>query len=214
MILKRRFPLQLFVQKIEAIKAEQGQFEKPQLRKVAKPEEKPKEEEKKDEKPKKKVVKKKADKDYELPEIPDYERPALEKYEKSEFTPSERDAKQKEISEPAKPQQGVKSEPAPEDKLKNGMPKKEKETPEAPEARKLQMGKGKVPDNKEEAENVKLKPTPQKQVLFFGPLVTFKLKIYKKKLLKNTSHQKTPLNRKNLFVSLYPSTVEILNEFF
>lgn len=135
------------------------------MRKVAKPEEKPKEEEKKDEKPKKKVVKKKADKEYELPEIPDYERPALEKYEKAEFTPSEREAKQKEISDGAQPQQGVKSEPAPEEKLKNGMPKKEKETPEAPEARKLQMGKGKVPDKKEDAESVKLKPTPQKQVL-------------------------------------------------
>lgn len=154
-------------QKIEAIKAEQGQFEKPALRKVAKPEEKPKVEEKKEEKPKKKVVKKKADKEYELPEIPDYERPPLEKYEKSDFAPSEKDAKQREISEPAKPQQGVKSEPAPEEKLKNGVPKKEKETPEAPEPRKLQMGKGKVPDNKEEGEAVKLKPTPQKQVLIY-----------------------------------------------
>lgn len=152
-------------QKIEALKAEQGQFEKPKLRKTSKPEEKPKVEEKKEEKPKKKVVKKKADKDFELPEIPDYERPALEKYEKSEFAPGEKDPKQHEISEPAKPQQGVKSEPAPEEKLKNGVPKKEKETPEAPEPRKLQMGKGKVPDNKEEAEAVKLKPTPQKQVL-------------------------------------------------
>lgn len=169
-------------QKIEALKAEQGQFEKPQLRKTSKPEEKPKVEEKKEEKPKKKVVKKKADKDFELPEIPDYERPALEKYEKSEFAPGEKDPKQREISEPAKPQQGVKSEPAPEEKLKNGVPKKEKETPEAPEPRKLQMGKGKVPDNKEEAEAVKLKPTPQKQVLIsdetFYPVQSYILLLY------------------------------------
>lgn len=179
-------------QKIEAIKAEQGQFAKPALRKVAKPEEKPKEEEKKEEKPKKKVVKKKADKDFELPEIPDYERPALEKYEKAEFTPSEKEAKQRELSEAAKPQQGVKSEPAPEDKLKNGVPKKEKETPEAPEPRKLQMGKGKVPDNKEEAENVKLKPTPQKQV--YTPF-------HNKTNIPTTKEHK---HKKNVFVSHIP----------
>lgn len=33
------------------------------------------------------------------------------------------------------------------------------------DAKKLKMGKGKIPENKEDDENVKLKPIPEKQVI-------------------------------------------------
>lgn len=36
------------------------------------------------------------------------------------------------------------------------------------EGRKLKMGKGNIPDNKQEGENVKLKPIPEKQVNFIN----------------------------------------------
>lgn len=147
----------------QALEAQQGKFEKPSLRKVEKtPTEEPQKAEKK-EAPKKKVVKKKKD-DYELPEIPDYERPELEKYEKSDFAPTERPAKQQEITEGKQPERGVASEAPAEEKLKNGLPKKEKPEEKEAEPRKLQLGKGKIPEQKDDKENVKLKGIPEKQV--------------------------------------------------
>lgn len=142
----------------------QGKFEKPQLRKLEKKETEQPQKGEKSETPKKKVVKKKKD-DYELPEIPDYERPELEKYEKSEFAPTERPAKHQEVTEGAKAQAGVASVAPAEEKLKNGLPKKEKPQEETPEQRKLQMGKGKIPEKKDDKEEVKLKGIPEKQVL-------------------------------------------------
>lgn len=145
------------------MEAEQGRFEKPQLRKLEKkPLEEP-QKAKKEDGLKKKVVKKKKD-DYELPEIPDYERPELEKYQKTDFAPSEKAAKHQVITEPAQSERGVASEAPEENKLKNGLPKKEKAAEPAPEDRKLKMGKGKIPDQKDEKEEVKLKGVPEKQV--------------------------------------------------
>lgn len=149
------------------MEAQQGAFEKPKLRKV---ETKPKEEPKKDEKketPAKKVVKKKkpSDKDYELPEIPDYERPELEKYHKSDFSPAERAAKEQVITEGPKPEQG-KASVIEEPRRDSYTPqKKEKEPEQVQDPRKLSIGKGKIPENKDDKEGVKLKPVPEKQVL-------------------------------------------------
>lgn len=149
----------------------QGKFEKPQLRKLERKDAEEPQKGEKGEMPKKKVVKKKKD-DYELPEIADYERPELEKYEKSDFTPTDRPAKQQEISEGAKPQAGVASLAPPEEKLKNGLPKKEKAEEVKPEDRKLQMGKGKIPEQKDDKEAVKLKGIPEKQVQVIIFLIT------------------------------------------
>lgn len=150
------------------MEAQQGAFEKPKLRKIEpKPKEEPKKDEKKEAPAKKKVVKKKpSDKDYELPEIPDYERPALEKYEKSDFTAAERAAKEQQITEGPKPEQGKAGViEKPEEKLRNGVPKKEKEPEPAQDPRKLSIGKGTIPEQKDQKDDVKLKPVPEKQVL-------------------------------------------------
>lgn len=149
------------------MEAQQGAFEKPKLRKVeVKPKEEPKKEEKKEAPAKKKVVKKKpSDKDYELPEIPDYERPELEKYEKSDFSPAERAAREKLLSEGPQPEQGKASVIEEPEKGSYTPQKKEKEPEAAQDPRKLSIGKGQIPEIKEEKEGVKLKPVPEKQVL-------------------------------------------------
>lgn len=63
-----------------------------------------------------------------------------------------------------KPEQGVLSDAdAEKGKYQRGEKKAEEDDEEA---RKLKMGKGKIPDKKDDGENVKLKPIPEKQVNF------------------------------------------------
>lgn len=66
------------------------------------------------------------------------------------------------IEDGAKPEQATLSEPeADKGKYQRG----EKAGPaDDEEARKLKMGKGVVPDKKDDGEGVKLKPVPEKQV--------------------------------------------------
>jgi hypothetical protein len=66
------------------------------------------------------------------------------------------------IEEAKKPEQAKISEP---DAEKGKYQRGEKAGPaDDEEARKLKMGKGNVPDKKDDGENVKLKPIPEKQV--------------------------------------------------
>lgn len=66
------------------------------------------------------------------------------------------------IDEAKQPEQATLSDPdAGKEKYQRG----EKAGPaDDEEAKKLKMGKGVVPDNKDDGENVKLKPIPEKQV--------------------------------------------------
>jgi hypothetical protein len=70
------------------------------------------------------------------------------------------------VSDAKKPEQATLSEPAPEDKGKYQRGEKAP-PPDDEEARKLKMGKGVVPDKKDDGEAVKLKPIPEKQVMIF-----------------------------------------------
>lgn len=75
------------------------------------------------------------------------------------------DAKAKAVIEDAKkPEQATIGDAEPEKgKYQRGEKKAEEDDEEA---RKLKMGKGKIPDKKDDGENVKLKPIPEKQVNF------------------------------------------------
>ncbi|CRK99518.1 CLUMA_CG012837, isoform A [Clunio marinus] len=65
------------------------------------------------------------------------------------------------IEDAKKPQQAAVSEPEPE---KGKYQRAQKPAaPDDEEARKLKMGKGVIPDKKDDGENVKLKPIPEKQ---------------------------------------------------
>lgn len=71
--------------------------------------------------------------------------------------------KQIQADEAAKPEQAA---AAPEDAEKGKYQRAEKSDKTVEEdERKLKMGKGKIPDKKEDDENVKLKPIPEKQVI-------------------------------------------------
>ena len=68
------------------------------------------------------------------------------------------------IEDAPKPDQAAVSEPAPDKGKYQRGEKKPEDDDEA--ARKLKMGKGKIPDKKDDGEQVKLKPIPEKQVNF------------------------------------------------
>jgi hypothetical protein len=149
-------------QKTEIV--EEKPFEIPKLKKVAvKPKEEPKEEPAPKKKTKVAVTKK--PKYEELPEIPDYERPELEKYNKFEDELREAEAKKQQVTAGLKPQQGVESSVAePQTAMKNGVAKPEKPQVEEEDPRKLKMGRGSIPDDKNNDEKVKLKKVPQAEV--------------------------------------------------
>lgn len=80
------------------------------------------------------------------------------------------DAKAKAVIEDAKkPEQATVSD-ADDGKGKYQRADKKKEE-EDEKQRQLKMGKGKIPDNKDDGENVKLKPIPEKQVNFIKELL-------------------------------------------